>query len=569
MKRGKASIGKKLIVVQIVQVLITLCVAAWLLYSGITAMSSTLVEEQLASTAFTVYEMYLKINDEDFHSENDVLYKGDYNLSQNTTEIDLIHEETGVEITIMWGDKRAATTLLDANGNRIVGTKLDSAVAQPVLAGNNKYVDEMEISGSSYSGYYMPLKQPSNGEIVGIVFTGRSKQDINQMTQERILLAISMLLVISIALVACILMIIRSIATPLRKTCENLEQLSKGDLTITVDDRYRKRGDEIGDIANGVATLKQSLTEVISELQSTAASLNQNSDDFKKQFDNITDNVNNINIAVEEIAQGNTTLAQETTQVSEEVADMGTNIEANVDSVVNLNDSVHKMDDYAQEATGDLNEVLKLSKDTTESINDVRVQTEITNTSAMKIQEAVKLIQNIASQTNLLSLNASIEAARVGEAGRGFAVVASEISKLAEESNRSATEIDNIVSDLIVNSNLSVEEMKKAHESTVSQQNKLEKAHYSFNGLIQEVKLVSEISEGIAKQAKDLEDIKNVVSEACEQLGAISEETAASCEETSASIQTVASGIEDCADEVKELVSLSSRLNEQTNRFKL
>lgn len=567
--RAKGSIGRKLIGILVAQVIISMVAAGLLLYISIAQLSSKLIEEQLESTAFTVYELYKKINEEDFRYENNTLYKGEKNLSEDTEDIDLIHENTGVEVTIFWGDVRAATTLRDEAGNRVVGTKLDSAIASEVLAGNTKYVNVMEIAGSRYSGYYMPLEQKSTGEIVGIVFTGRSREDIQALIMGKIAMSDGILLVVSAGLLVLCIIIVGTIAKGLRKTCGVLEQLASGNLNIHIEEEYLKRTDEIGEIAQGVQTLRNSLSEIIEELQNTAGKLNSGSDAFRKRFTNITEHMNNVNVAVEEIAQGNTSQAQETTQVSAEVAEMGTSIEANADSVKNLNDSVRHMDEYARDASGDLDTVISLSREAAGTIDGVKQQTELTNVSAARIQEAVKLIQNIASQTNLLSLNASIEAARVGEAGKGFAVVAGEISKLAEESNNSAIEIDNIVGDLMANSNLSVDEMKKVQEYTSIQQEKLEKAYNSFRSLLDEVKQVSDISEGIAKQALELENVKNVVSQACEQLSAISEETAASCEETSASIQTVTGHIEECGDDIQEMVNLSGRLNEQTNRFKL
>lgn len=569
MKFAREGIGRKLIGVMVLQMLITIMVVAALLYTSIHQVSFDLIEDQLSATAFTVCELYEKINNEDFSYSDNMMFKGEYNLTENEDVIDKIHEKTGVEITIMWEDVRAATTLLDTSGNRVVGTKLDSAIAVDVLAGREKYVDTMSIAGSAYSGYYMPLVQPSNGETIGIVFAGRNKEDITNITQSNIIIGAAIMFVIAFVLLIICLLIIRSITVPLRETYENLQELSKGKLSIKINEKNLKRKDEIGGIENGVFVLKNNLTNIICEMQSMASSLSTKSDNFQKRFESISENMKNINIAVEEIAQGNTTQAQETAHVASEVSNMGRNVDANVTSVGQLNKSVSNMSDYAKETTDDLNEVLSLSQKTADSIDSVKKQTEITNDSAIKIQEAVKLIQNIASQTNLLSLNASIEAARVGEAGKGFAVVAGEISKLSEESNNSAAVIDRIVNDLIKNSNLSVEEMKKVQEATESQKGKLEKAHTSFNGLIEEVNLVSQISESIAEQARDLEEIKNVVGEACDQLSSISQETAASCEETSASVQTVGSGIDDCADDVDELVVLSSRMDEQTNKFQL
>lgn len=106
-----------------------------------------------------------------------------------------------------------------------------------------------------------------------------------------------------------------------------------------------------------------------------------------------------------------------------------------------------------------LKELVKISENTSDEISVLKEETSKTNVSAEAIRSAVELIQSIADQTSLLSLNASIEAARAGEHGKGFAVVADEIRSLSESSMSSATEIERIVSELLENSNVSVERM--------------------------------------------------------------------------------------------------------------
>ena len=569
MKKKGMRLLHKLVTMLIAQTVVMLVTAAILLYNSISGISSTLMEEELAATAFTTYELFENVSEGEFSSRDGELYKGEKNISADTELLDKIKAQTGMEVTLFWQDTRMATTIIGEDGKRAVGTKLDAAVAGNILAGNSQYVDRIDIAGQDYSAYYMPLTQSGSNEVIGIVFTGRNRSDITTFVSSRLTSGCVILILCSVVIILLCLRLIFSITKPIDKSCGYLGEIAENNLNFEMDERYLSRGDEVGDIARAVHALKLGLSDIVSQLQSSANRLEGNSTDFRKQFTDITESVNNVTMAVGEIAEGSTSQAQETTSVAEKVVDIGNAIEANAANVRQLDDSVKEMNQHAGAARNALNHLLEISKQSAAMIESVQEQTNRTNESANHIKEAVQLIQDIANQTNLLSLNASIEAARVGEAGRGFAVVAEEIRKLAEESNNSAGEIEKVVHELIDNSDNSVVQMNQMKEDTRVQLEKVEDTLQSFNGLTKEVENVSVISENILDQTNALEQIKGVVSTACEQLAAISEESSASCEETSASMQLLIHSLEQCSGETAELANLSKTLNEQAGNFKL
>ena len=212
--------------------------------------------------------------------------------------------------------------------------------------------------------------------------------------------------------------------------------------------------------------------------------------------------------------------------------------------------------------------LVEMNNKTSDTIGVVTEQTDRTNESAQNISNAVTVIQDIAAQTNLLSLNASIEAARAGEIGRGFAVVAEQIRKLAEDSAESATEIENIVRELMGNSKDSVEKMQELSRDSSVQADKLNRTKESFYELKKEINEVSSASKEIFDQTVVIEELKKGVNDVIEQLASVAQENAASTEETSASMQSLANNVDLCKEESAILNDLSKNINEQTSRFK-
>lgn len=178
-------------------------------------------------------------------------------------------------------------------------------------------------------------------------------------------------------------------------------------------------------------------------------------------------------MAVDEIANGATSQADETQKVSSQINDMGDAITKTSQNVDSLTQSTEQMKEHNEQLDTTIQELMAISDRNKESLAAVYNQTNETNQSVMHIGNAVDMITDIAGQTNLLSLNASIEAARAGEYGKGFAVVADQIRQLADQSANTAKEIGEIVAELIGNSNTSVETMGVVRQEMTGQYEKL------------------------------------------------------------------------------------------------
>ena len=182
-------------------------------------------------------------------------------------------------------------------------------------------------------------------------------------------------------------------------------------------------------------------------------------------------------------------------------------------------------------------------------------------------KQIIDLINEISSQTNLLSLNASIEAARAGEAGRGFAVVATEISDLSEKSNMAAVEIQTIIEELVTNSEHSVSKIKIAKEITGNQTELLEEAIREFStakgGLDESIRGITDVGEATDR----IDSSKETVYEAVYGLAEIAEANVASTQETAESISLAKECAGDVDSKARELSKTAARLSEEAAKW--
>lgn len=534
------------------------------------SISKNLVEREVSGIAASVREAYIEMADgADFAMSGDTLKKGNETLSENYELIDKLKQERDVELSIFYGDTRVLTTLKDSSGKPEINKKMSKEIYDIIQRGESYFTDDLELFGVPYSGCYVPLYQPNSDKIVGSIFCGRSQAEVNAAVHSTIVsMALSMMGVFIVAIVIGMFVITR-IAKHLDGAVDYLGTLSKGALNLTVKKDLVVRKDEVGDIARAIQRLVESMRDIITNITTSSQALQGFSEEFSASFDRIAESINNVNIAVDEIANGSSSQAAETMSASQKVTQMGTALDETTANVETLGSSSVKMREYNKTAAKNLDELSAISETTKSSVLLVQNQTNQTNDSAQEIREATELITDIANQTNLLSLNASIEAARAGENGRGFAVVADEIRNLSEQSRESAERIVEIVNTLIANSNTSVTTMNEVAENIRTQNNKIEETGEMFRSLNEEIAEVTEAIEKIRKQTEALDVQKKEVLDIVDGLAAIAEQNAAGTEETSASMAEFHEIIDSCHEATEELTKLAQNLADHTERFTL
>ncbi|MEY8235411.1 methyl-accepting chemotaxis protein [Lachnospiraceae bacterium 66-29] len=343
-------------------------------------------------------------------------------------------------------------------------------------------------------------------------------------------------------------------------------------MNLKEDQRLLKisgRKDETGVMARAITTLQKELVGIISEIKEQSFLLYKTSEELNSRAAETSTTVQNVERAVSEIAAGATSQATETQKANEDILLMGNMVEETSSQVTSLNSTADSIKASSDTATQTLEQLDNINQRAINSINIIYEQTLTTNDSALKIKQATSLISSIAEETNLLSLNASIEAARAGDAGRGFAVVASQIQKLAEQSNVSAQQIDQIIFTLLEDSQKAVHTMKEVKEIITQQSENVSKTGAVFsevkNGISDSIQGVGEI----ASHTNRLNSARSNIVDVVQNLTSIAEQNAASTEETSAAVMEVADVMQEISNHASKLQQIASTLETNVDTFQL
>ena len=377
-------------------------------------------------------------------------------------------------------------------------------------------------------------------------------------------IVLAVLITIGVLIVAIIttLFFVRRMVAPLVRLNELNGALSEGDLSKNIDvENDAKVNDEIGQMVMSTDTFVSKLKDVISTAKNSATDVHDISSTLKDLANQSEEAADNVCKAIEDVAQATVQQATEVESATQEVTILGDAVDNISQGVTELLELAKTALDAEESSQAALNELINSNSKTTIAFNEISEQINATGVATQKISDAANLITEIASQTNLLSLNASIEAARAGEAGKGFAVVATEIQQLSVQSDDAANTIQEIINELTEGSNKSIKKMEETMVLITEQQERLTRTEEESSSVNENVVAMESSAQLIKDNVGSCEGVKNHLNDVITNLSGISEENAASAEQTNAAMQELNANVGIIAESAKNLSGIAKDLN--------
>ena len=358
------------------------------------------------------------------------------------------------------------------------------------------------------------------------------------------------------------------IAKDIVKVSQMIHEIGTLDLTLRHKlERFGSRKDEVGMIAKATQHLTDAVSHAVQLIQEKSSELLDVSETLHSGADITKGSVENVEKAINEIAESTIQQATDTQQAVGTVRHIGEAIEKTMNETETLSEYAGSIQKTSEEMRNTVRGLSEVNGNTEQAIDEISAQTISTNESAMKIKDAAQLITSIAEETNMLSLNASIEAARAGEQGRGFAVVASQIQKLAEQSNDSAKLIDSIIVNLIEDSNNAVETMHKMKDIMLEQSKQLTYTEEQFSEIYSNIEVTKQGITTIYDSVRNMNKERLVVVDVVQKLSEIASDNAAGTEQILASTEMLETTVRDVSDASEQLVTVSSNIGESVSGF--
>ncbi|WP_342757495.1 methyl-accepting chemotaxis protein [Kineothrix sedimenti] len=527
------------------------------------------IEEGLRTVAISASNLYSTQGYGDYALKEDGnVWRGmNFNVSASASLLDSLKESTGIDIIFYFEEDPIVTSMKDGGENRLDDFENVKQMIDRVYQEEKEiFVKKIEIGGKQYHACAIPIKQPESGAVAGALVAVRGVERMQTLVRTAIYANVGMIAAILAFFCLLSIVFVKSTLKDLTKAGDCLNSLSNGDLELKTA-LIRNRKDEIGDLSKDTQKLQEKMKEVISSIKEKANILHKVSDEMQEASDATKGTANKMLSSSRDIQESANAQVNTIRNADESMREMNRHIDSSLQSIESIGALSEKNFELGKETRAILNELEAITKDSLLSINTISSQTNITNQSAHEIKEATTLIANISEETNLLSLNASIEAARAGELGKGFAVVAAQIKSLADQSTVSAKKIEQIVMNLIHETQTSVHVMEDVNSAMENQVRGVNSTKAIFDELEKNIMVLAKNVKALVSDIGEISGTKECLGADMALLLQESGRNAGYSENTLKVSIDMENSINQMVELTKEIFGLSRKLSDNISYF--
>lgn len=391
-------------------------------------------------------------------------------------------------------------------------------------------VVEYDFNGTTKYSAYTIL----NNENILVLTADESEALAGITTVTGVAVGISAIVVL-LAIIICFILG-RRLMRPLVKVSTIIEEIANGDINADFG-MVKETNDEIGLIIEKMKELTQSLGNIVGKIRNSSDTMSSNSYELNDTSSQTLAANNEISKAVEDVAEGSTGMAASISKINENLLEMSNETKDINESVNEIRNQTTAVQDSSKIMNDKIKSMQNSSQKMDEGISAISKRIETVNTTVDKVSNIVSVIEEISSETNLLSLNASIEAARAGDAGKGFAVVAQEIRVLSDNTNTELENIKQIISSLVEECRYCVQASGTIVEDNAKQKEEIKAVLEEFSALDEQIQKTAEKADEIEELVTAMIELNDDITKSSNSLTDVSAANAAATEEMNANIE--------------------------------